>query len=614
MDMRPKVYFTIHRQNSMPIVKEALLDTTQVVYSGINVSEYAKVQIRLSSPHDPNATLKVETYQTEEVIEIRQSDGDVTIMAGENTEHMLVPGQYPFETCFNGTKYFSYYNVFSKSFSSESLLNLRQYLEKLLKGLSYDLVKQRLGMATPVSDINPTLLQLFQFVNKHKNHIRRNFEMIIKEPITDLISEYRITHKIQKPNQKSFRWYAQKGGQRNYSPLAPTQHYEKHAQMTLLNIENQWVRYIINYFLQAIRKLEVNFQKEIMSISNKLEHQQKLLKQNEKQMRLGPNSFGYTKTLRTLKGKRELINSRIKELKNEKYSYLSYKQQLHETMYIFTDLENASWIQSLPTQKPKKVTQRILKDHRYRRLYTLYKELLRLETKHVESKIPGIQFRRTWQLFEYYNVGILIDILRENGYNWVDGWLARKDSPHLHIGTLPQDTTLKFEKPDSDYYIELAYDKELESSIVDLSYSRYFNSDGRRPDILLTIYKRDGKLYSGKAGLIIESKCRHHRYLINEEIEPDIKSQLKDFKKLEYFDADNLEDPVKTPIKQVIVLYPKQNGRDPVIADHVYGETILYIQLEPNDPSSDTKPFGYHILKENIDNFLSQIEEGRVYA
>lgn len=612
--MLPKVYFTIHRPFHPPKEKEAILNSTHYVYSGITVAEYARVQVRLSCPHYPNAILRIETSDSDNSLEIKASDGVVTIMSGENTEHMLVPDNYTFEVRLNEERYYSYYSVRSKDFSNESLLNLRQYLETLLQGLSYDLIKQRLGMASPVSDMNPSLLQLFQFISKHKNHIRRNFELIMKDPITDLVGEYRITPNSRRPNQKSLRWQAQKGELKNTSLFGLSQYNEKHTQLTIRNLENQWVRYIIKYFLRSIRKLEASFQKEISTVKNKLFDQQKLLELNEKQQKdLGTNAFGYMKTVKNLKGTSKRIDTKINELSNEIATYQKYKQTLREIIYFFTAYENEPWIQMVPIQKPNKITQRLLKDHRYRRLHTLYKELLKLETKHVESNIPGIQFRRTWQLFEYYNVGIMIDILRDNDYRWMDGWLATKDSPYQHIGTLPQDTILRFEKPYSDHYIELAYDTELESNILDKSYSRYFNSAGRRPDIRVTIYKQDGSLYSMKSGLIIESKCRRHRYIINQDIDPDIKLQLKDFKNLEYFDAVASQrggEPVKTPIKQVIVLYPKQSGASPVMVDHLYGEGMVYIQLEPCDPSSHEKPFGYDSLKEKIDQFLLQVEEG----
>lgn len=614
MDMLPKVQFTIKSHNaSNPIIKFAVMDTSRVVFSGIEVGEYVKVQVRLHSPSDPNAKLRIESYLSEEEIEISESDGDVTIMAGENSADMLVPGQYPIQVHCNDRIFYSFYNITSNNFSNEALLNLRQYLENILNGLSYDLVKQRMGMAAVVPELNPTLLQLFQFINKNKNLIRRNIELIAIDPITKLDAEYRITNKSTNPDSKSFRWQAQKGSLKSYSLNSPTEYYEKHSKVNVITPENQWVRFILNHFLQSIRRLVVNFQKEILVVSNKTYKQKERLIQNQKQIDVCSNSFGYFKTLISLQNERKRINNRLDELKNEENVYTRYKQQLRETMYIFNKLDGL-WINSLSIRKPKKVTNKLLKDYRYRKLYTLYKEFQKLETKHVDSEIPGIQFRRTWQLFEYYNVGIIIDIFRENGYKWTNGWLASKDNPHLHIGTLPPDTKLKFERPNSDHYIELAYDTELES--VPSNFSGYFNSHGRRPDIRITIYDKKGRLYSEKAGLIVESKCRHHRYLINEKIEPDVKAQLKDFKNLEYFEANDFEkgNPVKTPVKQVIVLYPKQNGKKPVISDHIYGEAMMYIQLEPNDYTQDEKPFGYLELKDQIDNFLSQVEEASIYA
>lgn len=611
--MQPKVYFTIIRPYTAPEIFEAVIDTSSVIDSGIEVGEYVKVLVKVVSPdNNTPVTLKIETCGSEEVMEVTNSDGDLILMSGENSDHMLVPGLYPFEVTMGDNKYYSYYKVLSKDFSNDSLLNLRKYLERLLKGLSYDLVKQRLGMAIPVSDMNPSLLQLFQFIDKNKRHIKKNLEKVLEDPLTDLKGQYKIRENTRRPDSKSFRWQAQKSVHQHSLYQAPRFYYEKHTQLTRRNVENQWVKYIVKYFLHSLRKLEVSFQKEINQVVKKIESQEKFLLQNQRQMQLGSQSFGYKKTVEELKKAKKRFESRIVELKDEKKVYDNYKQFIRQITFLFTKYENTEWLQEISIQKPKKVSQRMLKDHRYRKLYSLYNELTHLETKHVESSIPGIQFRKTWQLFEYYSVGIVIDILRDNGYIWTEGWLASKDSPHQHIGTLPQDTILKFEKTNSDHYIEVAYDTELESSILDTTYSRYFNNAGRRPDIRVTIYRSDGSLYSEKSGLIIEVKCRRHYYLINQDIDPDIKLQLRDFMRLEYYDSTASQQggaPVKMPIKQVIVLYPKQNGMAPVKNDHVYGESMVYIQIEPSDPLSEAKPFGYDQLHRKVVHFLSQIEE-----
>jgi Domain of unknown function (DUF2357) len=613
MDTQPKVIFKIHRPYLEPKVQEAVIDESCIAFSGIEVSEYDRVEVQFNSPFDKNSVLKIETYESNEELELRHSEQPITVMNGYNSEHMLVPGHYRIELLTNNKKILSYYKVRSKDFSDESLMNLRSYLENMLKGLSYDLIKQKLGMASPVTDFNPTLLQLFQFINKYKDRIKSNLDLIVKDPITDLKGEYNITTNPRKLDNKSFRWQALKGEQKDSVSISPRVFYEKHTKLAYNNVENQWVKFIINFFLQLLRKLEVSFMREISEVTKKSESQHLQLLENRNRIEIvkNGNPFGYQKSLESLKRNEKRIQRRIEELEKEMLIYSKQKLFLRKLTYFFTEYEKTSWILPLSPHKPKKITQRMLKDYRYRKIYHLYKELARLENRKVESQLPGLQFRRTWQLFEYYNVGLVINILKEVGYKWVDGWLAAKDNPHMHIGTLPAGTIMRFEREESDHYIELAYDNEIENSIIDQSYSRYFNDAGRRPDILLTIYSKDGSLYSNKAGLIIESKCRRHRYLINQSIDPDVKQQLRDFKNLEYFDASAYQsgdDPVKTPIQKVIVLYPKQTGIAPVKLDHVYGESMVYLQVEPNDPNINEVSFGYENLKAKLDSFISQVD------
>lgn len=607
--MLPKVQFIISYPYSKPKVIDAQLSDREVIYSGVEVNEFQKVHLKFTCKGDANATLLIETYNSEDIEELKPSENEVEIMNGENAEYMLVPGNHRIEVFYLGKQYFSYFTIQSKHFSNQALVNLRIYLEKMLKGLSHDLVKQKFGMATPLSDKSLTLLQLFKFLFEHKNQIVRNLDYICRDPLSNLYGEYQVTSISKRPDDKSNRWHAKKGGLVNGTNLKPRLYYEKHARITCTNIENQWIRYIIKFFINSLRKLDISFQKEDIILQNKIEYQEKQQDINKEKIVLASkNKYGYELQLSKLRDNDKRFSEQIIKLTKEKNLYNQQKLFIRQLTKYFSQKEELFWLQSLSGSKPNKVTKRMLKDSRYRRFYMLYKELSKLENNDINSKIPGITFKRTWQLFEYYSLGIIIDMLKENGYLWLKGWLADKANPHLHIGTLASDTQLIFEHPQGNHYVEVAYDTEVESSIVDKSYSRYFNQAGRKPDIRITIFKKDGSLYSDKAGLIIESKCRRHYYIMNDKIDPDIKYQLRDYISFEYFDS-NSKTSVVHPISKVIVLYPRQNGKQPVERDHVYGDGMIFIQIEPSNPESNEKPFGYNNLKERIDEFLSQVKE-----
>ncbi|WP_042350780.1 hypothetical protein [Bacillus massiliigorillae] len=607
MDTLPKVQFII--QHSAEVVtKEAVISKSEAIDSCIEVNEYAVVQVKLISPADANAILKIETYDQNKVIDIRESDGEVTIMGGAKSEYMLVPGQYYFEVYANRSKYVAYYNVKSKDFSNEALANLRLQVEKMAKGLSYEYTKESFGVPNLSINVNPTILQIIYFVLKQKKSIQQQLTSITKDPITDLVGEYKVTSYSRKPNYRSLRWQATKGG-RNTDMSQPRVHYEKHAQLSTANIENQWIRYIVKNMLLFVRELSLRFQEEVDSLTNELNQQRVQLAQIQSQKAIN-HPFGFERTLERVKREEHRVLEHIQVLKRKHKRRQKQQLLLKQYIYMFTKFDNTSWVQSISPYKPRKVSSRLLRDERYYRMYALYKDLIDLESKDNMSKFSGVQFRKTWQLFEYFSLGLVITILQENGYVWEEGWLSSKGISSYSVNTLPSNTTLRFAKPNSDYYIEVVYEGEVETAIIERDYSRYFSHIGRRPDIRITIYHLDGRLYSEKAGIIIESKCRRHLYLINEGIDPDVKRQLRDFKNLEYFDSfayERNEQPVKTPIKQVIVIYPKQKGMDPVVYDYVYGEGIVYLQVEPNDPYSEAQPFGYDALKCRLDAFLSQV-------
>src|SRR5699024_8260873 len=129
--------------------------------SGIEVKEFSRVTIKLIST-DPKAKLFIETYEsTHNFMQIGSSDKESEIMQGGNSEKMLVPGHYVFKIHSHGKKFKSYYSVNSAHFSSESLLNLKEYLDNMLKGLAYDLIRKKHGMIGYLPDINPTLGQIY---------------------------------------------------------------------------------------------------------------------------------------------------------------------------------------------------------------------------------------------------------------------------------------------------------------------------------------------------------------------------------------------------------------------------------------------------------------------
>ncbi|MDY0943636.1 hypothetical protein [Priestia megaterium] len=608
MDMQPNLQFIIHNPYSKPIIKNVEMSSSnEFIFSGVELSEYSRVEVKLQTPLSLDAVLRIESCETEELLELKSNSGKITIMHG-NSQQMLVPGEYPFEVIVGKEKYQGYYVIKSNHFSDQPLINLRKYLEKLLRGLSSELIKHHLGVSQPSTGTNYTLMNLLQFIDKHKNQIQNSIQLISRDPITDLISQHSLRNYSRKPDSKSFRWQARKSALNNTHSFEKPLHYEKHTLLTTYNIENQWISYIISYFIRCLFQLEKSFRENVQSIENQIIEKRKSIEDTEISLgKIKQNSIGYREQGKRLNQIVYRLNKRIEELEKEKEEHNKYVQLVKRISNLFNEIKKMEWLNGVPTRKPKMSTNRLLKDYRYRNLYNLYRDLSQLEISKPHFNQEAMRHRKTWQLFEYYNLGLLIDILRDNNYEWISGWLADKENPFEHIGTLPGGTVLIFKKPDSDHYIEVAYDQELESTLFDKSYSRYFNYEGRRPDIRMTIYRQDGSLYGKNSGLVIESKCRHHRYLINNDIDPDVKIQLGAFKNLNYYNSK--ERGVETPIKQVIVLYPKQKGIAAEEHDSVYGEGIIYLQIEPVDPESEETPFGYESFKKWIEEFLSPVLE-----
>jgi hypothetical protein len=77
--------------------------------------------------------------------------------------------------------------------------------------------------------------------------------------------------------------------------------------------------------------------------------------------------------------------------------------------------------------------------------------------------------------------------------------------------------------------------------------------------------------------------------------------QCRAYKNIQYYSSINKTTQHK--VNHVVVLYPKQDGAKPV--ELKYGNSIVFIQIEPVDPDSDKLPFGYNELMEQIKNFVN---------
>ncbi|MEC2076111.1 hypothetical protein [Metabacillus fastidiosus] len=602
MDMLPEVRFEYKRKEEWIPYSHISLSVNQMVNSNIIIDEYQKCRVRFES-NDPNACLEIETYEEEIPIQLKPRE-EVVIMKGGNTDDMLVPGHYPFKITSNNHIYEGFYTIKSKHFSNESLLNLRIYLEKMLRGLSYDLMRQRSGTFKNTIDLSPSIIQVYNHISDQYRVIKLQLELIGNDPITDITKVYRERMGSKRPDVKSLRWLSKKGGAKNPNLMMPTIVNEKQSTLTVNTIENQWIVHIVNYILRALRQLDGSFTDHIAQLQQKVKIKQQEISQLGEELSV-MSEFGYEKVFPRKKANIDRHTKDIKQIEEDISRVDAKKRSIRQMISTFARFRELSWIQEVSEGFPRKQTIRLTKDVRYGRLLRFYKDLTKMKQKKANIREKGVPFKRTWQLFEYYSLGLVIQSLKELGYDWTEGWLVEKDNSLINLGTLTKDTLIRFEK--DDHYIEVAYDTEIENPTSDISYSRYVDDTGKRPDIRLTIFKKENEeIYSEQASLVIDAKCRYHRYLFHskENITTDVIDQLRGYRRLEYYNS--LTHRSLFPVVEVICLYPRQEGVKP-ITKRLMDESLVFIQIEPTDPTIDEKPFGYDLLNQRLLSFIKRV-------
>jgi len=616
---KPRVYFNTYRNNKCIRSQLANFDNEKRIYSGVEIKEFENIKVELKS-EDNDAFVKIQLDADKNPTTIFANSGEIELLEGGNTESMLVPDYYLFEIRSSTQNYSAFFKITSQHFPSEELLNLKEYLNKLIRGLIYDLNQKKYGLSPEEGLTIGSLIQFYDKINRERSQILNILKSVIDDPIENISNEYQIRPYTRNPDLKSIRWQISKGETKGGTADKPLVYNEKQTILSRENLENQWIKYILQELLEVFRSVNQSLNVEKNHITERQESLLLRKKENKaKRNRFKRNRYAYRNQLRRLKREikrqreeRKEIDKRLKSVTDRIRTIKWWKTSL---ILIKEDY----WLQNIKEERPKRIPKSLLRDWRYKKIYDYYRKLYKIKKKDTTLDTYSDMQRRTWELYEYYTVGLVVDILQELGYDWESGWLADYDDLYLSsgLGGLPQDTLMYFKSKEGDHYIELAYDYRMEQSYnKKIEKGQYFHLRQRRPDIRLTILDSSKSIYSRvdstiKPGLIIEVKYRNHGNILGRKYSTDVKEQLIDFLDLRYYDPKLFDEKLgpEEPIKQVIVVYPKQNRGKAFERDREYGNRIVYLQLSPSNQDDADSPFGYKRLKEKIEIFLNQIQK-----
>ncbi|WIV19783.1 DUF2357 domain-containing protein [Paenibacillus polygoni] len=601
MIMHPKVFIgrRFNHENWRDAELTLIKYETESLFPSVEINEYQAIRIRFES-ESTSDRLYVDRFDSDDIL-ILEPGSEEELVQIRDIDHMPAPGHYMVRLETTQGTYHGMYTIRGSNFDEDRLFFLRNYLEQKVSGLSYDLVTRRFGAYIDEGQSSVHILNVYRHIQENYSKLKHALESIIESPSEHIMQQYNIRSVSKKPDIKSQRWLAMKGGRNNSNLDRPEHYYERHAVLTKNVPENQWLKWFLVFLKRNLKGLENGFRKRYELQINKIDQSKSRLQQvNDSLYRYDQTTvkYGNEKVVRQLRNERDGITRTLIQQKDE---IAKTKNELHKILKMvsmFSRYLEDSWLSDIKYIPVfKKPPTFVLRDQRYSVMYRLYKEIhlqMKRNSSNRESTYP---YNRSSKLMEVYSTCLVIDIFNDLGFEWETGWLA-DHSQERFIGELLTGEKMTFVK--NGYRVDLVYDQELPRRLNEDEYGFIANIHNR-PDIRLDIYDKTGKLVKA---LVIEVKYRKYRYLWNTQFnrETDDFIQISDYNRILY--RCPIERNRTSKISKVIALYPKQlNG---VAFEHKHDGSVTFIQIEPVDPTTKELPFGYEYLKAEISQFINQ--------
>lgn len=567
--------------------------------------EYDKVEVEFFST-DKDILFKVESHYNhisseyiEECIVTLKSGESIILSPGGDSADMLVPGEYSIQIykqnyCFEG-----FFSVIPNSIDWESMLNIRNYLENMVKGLAYNIYLEKKATKSNKNNIDQNI-EAYKYLYKNQDILFNHLKYIEKNPIFDLKKGYEIRELSKKQNNRSQRWQAKKGAKYNKNIAFLTAFYEKKCYSTYDTTENIILKRMLSYMQNILIEAENEYLSILNSINKTIETlQNKSDKKNNTYIEAAklPNTYNINK-LRYVEMSvlyREIASNNKKKQIIEKNLNNLYKLKGKLNHYI-----NETWLKYIDLNfNTTFITTRVLKNYHYNEIYNMYSKFR--NTTIIKGFDLVFPYKKTSTLFEIYSFLIIKDIFEELGFIWTNGWLKSNTYDNLYNGDLASGDSVILEN--DDYKIIIAYDTYIgmPDELKDVKLSQLStkpDNQHRRPDILISLYKSNELLGCE----VVEVKYRRKLNIYNTQgIDTDVCKQLYSYTGFDYYDAQEGRVTRKRPVYKVLALYPKQDELGKY-RHNIYD--IEFIPIMP-DKNNASNYYGYSDLKNELEEFLN---------
>lgn len=581
--------------------------------------EYAQAEITFNSSN-PTTTLIIEShydggtkssfentaynYDEEDLLKTLKPGESLLLSPGGDSDDMLVPGEYSVKISVNNLCYEGFFYVIPQSANWDSIVNMRNYLESIVRGLSYNIYLDR-KCSRAGKDATEQTIERYKYLEGIYEKFLSHIKYVVNNPISDIEKLYKLQSYSKNPDSKSQRWQNKKGIRYNLNALMPTNFYEKHTRLTYNTKENRMLKRMLEYIQNLIIEAENEYIKVLNSLSinknalaTKLEEEKKLYKKTLKMINTTRENRGIKKNI-------DILNKDIKDYESNEQTIKNYIEKLNKLKNRLNYYINETWIRDLDYKFISTDTSsKIFKNLHYNEIYNIYNKLRSSNTEgNTDITFPK---KKTSKLFEIYIFLLTKNVFENLGFDWVDGWIKSEKYEDLFNGDLNQGEYIVLKK--LDYKIIIRYDVYLNtpSEIVDniqgdKDISDIIVSDKnshRKPDILVSLYKDNEFL----ASEVIEVKYRRKAYIYNSKVNTNVCKQLISYTLFKPYDIKTKKvDSMRSAVYRVICIFPKQ---DDIGKFQHKNFPISFIPIMPSIDNNQ-RPYGYEYLKGEIIDFLS---------
>lgn len=549
--------------------------------------EYDKVDLLFFS-NNKEVRIKVESFISE--TPITMTSGEIlSLSPGGDSDDMLVPGSYEISVLYNNIEIKGLYLIEPNSINYDSLLKMRETIDSICKGLSLNLYYERSGLEYIPNNMSGIDILAFSYLETNHKDLLSSMTSILNNPLEDVTKDYSLVENSKRPDNKSIRWQNKHSNANN----SRTPYKEKTIVVATDNQENRLIKLISERLFFSISRIEDKIFSHIEFLEDRCEDVISKINNLEAEKNKLQGLYNVKRRIGEVKRDIGILNIDVESYKTKINKLKLSLRNVTECKNNIATFLNKDWVRNIRSARKIKPTQKFLKRVDYSFLYKVYLEILEKSNLNTPSKtFPS---KKTSLLYEVYAVIMVKNILEDIGFKWVDGWIRGVSDSLTFNGELGSGEEIILKK--GEYKIEISYDKLLRrtSELKKTSESGIVasNSDRRKPDILISLYKNDRFIKS----MVVEVKYRKAAYLYNNNGETDVIHQLKEYRNLDYFDGTTRRVSDIRPIQKVIVVHP--GDKETKFIEDIYGFSFLSLL-----PNGDLNPIGYSLLKDEIEEFI----------